>query len=271
MSKRKQHTTEFGEADAGETREPNLPETDLATIPFPVSDPKAEFLLFMFERKLPYDPRWVSGHDEIVRAEFAQAMADGQRPEQFFRENLAYMGHLIHLETDFYRDPYIRIITEILPAPRTLLDWGCGSGGTGFKFSGRGYDVSFAKYADSIGQEFLQWRLGHRGMTNKVYGFDDEIPPHDIVAAFDVVEHASDPYEELARLEQVGKIIAVNIPKHKGMPEREEGGMPQLHYKMDVDGIVAHIQANHKVLRIEDVDYAVFVIYESAPQAKVEN
>ena len=221
-----------------------------------------ELLLYCVETGKAYHPEYTGGHDDLVRKEFDKAIAAGKTPEQFFIENEPYWYYLVHLENDIWRAPFLRMTNEVLLPPHSVLDWGCGAGGTGFFFAGKGYTVSFANYAKSHGRGFLEWRIAKRNASYPVYDFKDRIPVNDIVCAFDVIEHSSDPYESLERLNEVGKVVALNIPHGIGLPEYDPD-LPTLHYKMDVNGLVEYIKSNHKILRIENVEYATYVLYES--------
>ena len=224
----------------------------------PDSNPFDELLLYTYECGVPYRAEFLGGRDETVENEFRKFIDEGKSIEDFYRESEVNLYHSIHMETDRWQAPYRQAILETLPTPRTVLDYGCGAGGNGLILAGRGYSVDFVDYAETPASKFLKWRIEKRGLTSKVYSFVDNIPEHDLVFAFDVIEHTPEPFEALKQLEELSKAVAVNLLTK--IPACDSSKL-QLHYPLPISQLVNYINSK-KVLVWRDFNYALFAIYE---------
>src|SRR3954471_22150599 len=108
--------------------------------------------------------------------------------------------------------PYLRDLTELVPPPAHLLDYGCGIGSDGLRLIDAGYRVSFADF-DNPSTRYLRWRLDQRGIEAEIHDVAAGPAPagHDAVLCFDVIEHVPDPVGLLGRLEASAAVVCVNF------------------------------------------------------------
>lgn len=213
------------------------------------TDPNAELEFYFQEKGWAFNRSLLGGHDKPVEEEFARYLAKGKTQADFWSEAEIALYHGIAFGEDQWKEPYRRILRELFPAPLKLLDYGCGVGSDGLKFQAAGYEVSFADL-EGKSLEFLRWRLEQRGLKNKVYSVD--IPKHDLVYAFDVIEHFADYKEPLEKLAGLGKTVFVNLLT------RVSGG---LHYAHSVNEVTEWINKEFKIKEARDLDYARLVIF----------
>jgi GT2 family glycosyltransferase len=146
-------------------------------------------------------------HTELVEAE-AAASPDLER---FYRSSEAYLYDLTAFAMSGTKLPYHAVLRSLVPAGARVLDYGCGIGSDGLRLLSRGYDVEFADF-DNPSVAFLRWRLARRGLTAAVHDLDGPLPQGFALAyAFDVLEHVSDPWAMLDRLERSAAIVLVNV------------------------------------------------------------
>jgi SAM-dependent methyltransferase len=151
-----------------------------------------------------------------------------------YRTSEAYLYDLTVFAMSETKLPYLRDLTQLVPPPARVLDYGCGIGSDGLRLLEAGYDVSFADF-DNPSIEYLRWRLRERGIAAHIYDLDGEAPGlHDAVYAFDVIEHVPDPYTFLQRLEDCGELVCVNL-----LRERPEEAIA-LHRTLPVGRLLAH-------------------------------
>ncbi len=122
-----------------------------------------------------------------------------------------------------------------------LLDLGCGIGSDGLALLEAGYDVTFADF-DNPSAAYLRWRLEHRGLEAQIIDIDRGPLPsgHDLVYAFDVIEHVPDPFAFLASMEAAGDLVLVNVLE-------PEVGETTLHHELPVRDLENHAARQHLV------------------------
>jgi 2-polyprenyl-3-methyl-5-hydroxy-6-metoxy-1,4-benzoquinol methylase len=193
-------------------------------------DPREE--LAELERYLgsSFDRSLLEQHERTVLEERAGVPTD----DQFYRTSEAYLYDLTAFAMSGTKLPYLRDLTELVPPPAHLLDYGCGIGSDGLRLIEAGYRVSFADF-DNPSTRYLRWRLDQRGIDATVYDLDAEAPPfdHDAVYCFDVIEHVPDPFAFLTRVEETADVVCVNFLS---------GDEPDnaLHYRLPIMRLLAH-------------------------------
>jgi hypothetical protein len=165
----------------------------------------AELRAYLGDR---FDQRLLEAHERLVEEE-RLAAADEQT---FYRTSRRYLYDLTVFAMSGTKAPYLAEVRAAVPGRGRLLDFGCGIGADGLRLMADGYEVAFADF-DNPSVEFLRWRLAGREAKAEVYDVEsDEIPgDFDLVYCFDVIEHVEDPFAFLARLEGLGRLVAVNF------------------------------------------------------------
>ena len=155
-----------------------------------------------------FQPAKTVGTDRLVAEEYRTFRSE----EDFYRGAQSYLYDLTAFSVSRTKEPYRSAIRCLLPRGASLLDYGCGIGSDGLKFIAEGYDVSFADFA-SPSTEYLNWRLRRRHLNSPIHTLDSLIEDrqYDLVYAFDVLEHVSDPRTLLSRIERLGRYVAVNF------------------------------------------------------------
>ncbi|MFL5907872.1 MAG: class I SAM-dependent methyltransferase [Solirubrobacterales bacterium] len=155
-----------------------------------------------------YDHAKLQGYKALVENEYRESGDEGT----FYRTSEAYLYDLTAFAASGTKVPYLRMLVAQLPARARLLDYGCGIGSDGLLLLEAGYEVVFADY-DNPSTRYLRWRLERRGLDAPIYDLDREEVPggFDAAFAFDVIEHADDPFAFLTELESRGGIVAVNL------------------------------------------------------------
>ena len=122
----------------------------------------------------------------------------------------------------------------------TVLDFGAGGGQTGLALHTLGFRVSFAElYSQSF--NWLTWRLHERRLNLPVYCLDManiEIPKHDVVICFDVIEHC-EPDEQLRLMHQCadyGGTVFMNLIS--------DNKHDKLHFPVDVKALTQYANDN---------------------------
>ena len=184
-----------------------------------------------------YDEAQLRGHAQATLAEFDAAPDEAT----YYRTSTAYLYDLTVFAMSGTKRPYLRDLTELVPPPARVLDYGCGIGSDGLRLIAAGYDVAFADF-DNPSVAYLRWRLRERGLDAPIYDLDRGAPPggHDAVFAFDVIEHVEDPFAFLARLEACADLVCVNFL-------REEEGDFALHHQLPVDALLRHARGRELV------------------------
>ncbi|HWC85732.1 MAG TPA: glycosyltransferase [Solirubrobacteraceae bacterium] len=154
----------------------------------------------------------------------------------FYRTSELYLYDLTAFAMSGVKEPYRRVVRSLLPAGSSVLDYGCGIGSDGLRLLEAGYRVSFADY-ENPSTRFLRWRLERRGLSAEIYDLDDEVPGgFDAAYAFDVIEHAEDPFAFLASLERRAGIVLVNLLE-------PAAGDTSLHRPLPIRAILDHATA----------------------------
>jgi GT2 family glycosyltransferase/2-polyprenyl-3-methyl-5-hydroxy-6-metoxy-1,4-benzoquinol methylase len=146
--------------------------------------------------------------------------------QAFYRTSTAYLYDLTAFATWPTKLPYRLLVRNLTPRGGWILDYGCGIGSDGLRLAEDGYSVAFADF-DNPSTRYLKWRLARRKLDLPVHVIDSEIPgPFEVAYAFDVLEHADDPFEVLSRLESLARVVVVNLldpapgdsPLHRAIP-----------------------------------------------------
>ena len=124
------------------------------------------------------------------------------------------------------------------PPGSRLLDDGCGIGSDGLRLIELGYDVDFADF-DNPSTRYLRWRLERRGLPSRVYDIDtDSIDAgYHLAYAFDVIEHAGDPFAFLERMESAADLVAVNFLDDTNHHDEAHEG---LHHDLPIAELLDH-------------------------------
>jgi GT2 family glycosyltransferase/SAM-dependent methyltransferase len=177
-------------------------------------------------------------HDRLVRHrdlidEEAAAIGDEQR---FYQTSEQYLYDLTAFAMSGAKDPYRATLRRLIAPGARVLDYGCGIGADGLRLLEQGYRVEFADYANPS-VEFLRWRLDHRGLQAPIHDLDVDVPGgFDAVYAFDVIEHAEDPFAFLHELERRAAVVLINVLEPLA-------GDTMLHRSLPVDRILEHATA----------------------------
>ncbi len=203
-----------------------------------------------------YDRARLERYEQQLEAELGE-IGDEQR---LYRTSEAYLYNLTALAMTHTKRPYLERLLRTVPPQARLLDYGCGIGSDGLLLLGAGYDVSFADF-DNPSTRYLRWRLRRRGLKARIYDLDREQPPSGdftLAYAFDVIEHAPNPFAFLAELERVADRVLVNFLER-------EPGETELHHELPVSALVARA-ASHE-LQFYRVHHrrSHLVLYRSRP------
>ena len=183
---------------------------------------------------------WCSSHD-------SKAETDRNRTENvykdyadFNRRTHIFCYQSIGLIQQGTHRPYI---AELLKhsadkGPVKVLDVGSGGGQLGLALHTLGFDVSFADlYSESF--KFLAWRLRRRQLNRPMYLLDtnSDIPLHDVVICFDVMEHLviEEQHILIHQCAEWGRNVFMNLIRGDG--HDIEG----VHHPVDVEGITEYV------------------------------
>jgi hypothetical protein len=180
-----------------------------------------------------YDHQLLVGHRQAVDAELA-AVGD---EATLYRTSRAYLYDLTAFAMSGAKAPYVDLLRRAVPPGAWVLDYGCGIGSDGLALLEAGYRVSFADFANPS-TEYLRWRLARRGLDAPVHDLDAGPPPggHDLVYAFDVIEHVEDPFAFLAAVEALAGRVLVNFLA-------PEPGETALHRPLPIGRLLRHAAA----------------------------
>jgi len=167
-----------------------------------------------------YDEAKLRRYEQTVVEEFRE-VGDEQ---SFYRTSQGYLYDLTAFAASGTKHPYLERLTEVVPPPARVLDYGCGIGSDGLLLLEAGYRVEFADF-DNPSVAYLRWRLERRGFDAPIHDLDrGEVPEgFDAAYSFDVIEHVEDPGAFLGELERRAGLVAVNLL------EEEEDDLPIHH------------------------------------------
>lgn len=177
-----------------------------------------------------FDRSLLERYDETLERELAR-IGDEQA---LYRSSEAYLYNLTAFAMTLTKLPYLRDLTDLVPPPARLLDYGCGIGSDGLALIEAGYEVAFADF-DNPSTRYLHWRLERRGHRAEIHDLDrNEVPAgFDAAYAFDVIEHTEDPFAFLEALESRARLVAVNLLE-------PQPGETALHHPLPIPELLAH-------------------------------
>src|SRR5687768_272140 len=130
-------------------------------------DPQAEVEELRRYLGAEYDHALLEGHERAIADERAGLGSD----DELYRTSRMYLYDLTVFAMSPTKLPYLRDLTELVPPPAHVLDYGCGIGSDGLRLIEAGYTVSFADF-DNPSTRYLRWRLAQRGIDATVHDLD---------------------------------------------------------------------------------------------------
>jgi 2-polyprenyl-3-methyl-5-hydroxy-6-metoxy-1,4-benzoquinol methylase len=196
---------------------------------------RAELRAYLGER---YDEDHLRRHHHRLEEEL-RTIGDEQR---LYRTSEAYLYDLTVFAMSGTKEPYLATLAAAVPPGSRILDYGCGIGSDGLALLEAGYRVEFADF-DNPSTAYLRWRLERRGLRAPVHDVDrgDPAGGFDLAYSFDVIEHVTDPFAFLVRLEGLAGLVLVNFLD-------PEPGETHLHHPLPVRDLLAHV-AGRRLLR----------------------
>jgi SAM-dependent methyltransferase len=155
-----------------------------------------------------YDHARLQRYEEAVDEELALVGDEAT----LYRTSQMYLYNLTAFAMSRTKEPYLRDLTDLVPAGARILDYGCGIGSDGLLLLEAGYEVGFADFANPS-TEYLRRRLERRGLEAPIYDLDSAPPPPgwDAAYSFDVIEHVEEPFVFLDTLERLATLVLVNL------------------------------------------------------------
>jgi len=152
-------------------------------------------------------PRFELDRLQRHEAEVERELREFGNEGRFYRGSQAYLYDLTAFAITQTKAPYLSELTRLVDPGARLLDYGCGIGSDGLGLLEAGYRVEFADF-DNPSVAYLRWRLAERGLDAPVHDLDAGVPGgFDAAYAFDVVEHADDPFELVGELERRARVL----------------------------------------------------------------
>jgi SAM-dependent methyltransferase len=203
-----------------------------------------------------FEPRHLEDRKGLMATELEQ-IGDEHR---LYRTSRGYLYDLTGFAMSGHKHPYLDRLTDAVPPPAKLLDYGCGIGSDGLALLELGYDVAFADF-DNPSTRYLRWRLHQRGHREaRIYDLDREDPDtnFDVAFSFDVVEHVDDPFAFLERMERAARKVMVNLL------EPMDDGVPLHTRDVPVDELLDHLRSARRVRLHERLyDRSHLVLYDA--------
>lgn len=143
------------------------------------------------------------GYDSSTALADEWDAANPTTPEQaraFFGDTTGYLYNLTIWEASGNRPRYVDTAIPALPAPITILDYGCGIGIDTIALRARGHTVVPAELP-SPHADFARWRMVRRRQPDTIHEPDDlpDISP-DLLWIIDTLDHLADPHAVLGHL-----------------------------------------------------------------------
>lgn len=183
--------------------------------------------------------------------------------ERLYRESRVYLYDLTVFAMSGTKEPYLDLIARNVPRGGRLLDYGCGIGSDGLRLIEAGYEVEFADF-DNPSVKYLRHRLARRGLDATIHDLDStsELPRVDLAYSFDVIEHVQDPFEFLARLEEVSDRVLVNFLA----PDPHD---TTVHHDLPIRKLLRHAARQRLVEYELHHERSHVVLYETEPAGAV--
>jgi SAM-dependent methyltransferase len=198
----------------------------------PTIDPERELAELKEYLGDSFDERRITHWEEAVDEELAQVGGD---ESTLYRTSQMYLYNLTVFAMSRTKEPYVRDLTDLVPAGALVLDYGCGIGSDGLALLEAGYQVGFADFANPS-VDYLRWRLRKRGFDAPIYDLDTSPPEPgwDAAYSFDVIEHVDDPFAFLGNLERLAGLVVVNFLE----PSPDE---PEIHqHELPISDLLDH-------------------------------
>ncbi len=156
----------------------------------------------------------------------AQGPMTTERTEAFYKQTPNYFYDLgwWHLYSDEKRQWDLKLVELVREKykPRTVLDFGCGTGNNSVMLARAGYEVTLADL-DSKTLDFALSRMKRHDLPFKVWRTDTEpmppLPSYDLILALDVLEHLPKPVLR----DTVDKLLKLKGPNTKLLVEAPFG------------------------------------------------
>ena len=197
---------------------------------------------------------WCNSNDDKADKDRNRDDAPYANDPDFDQRTFIYTYQSIGLTVQGIHRPYIaRILHHTADqGPVKVIDIGSGGGQTGLALHTLGFDVSFADiYSESA--KFLAWRLYQRRLNRPIYLLnlsDTEIPFHDVVTCFDVMEHLN-PAVQLDTIDKcasVGNNVFMNLIR----TDLGGGGIKNVHKNVSVEQLTDYIYSKWPSMSYED-------------------
>ena len=161
--------------------------------------------------------------------------------EDFNRRTTLFGYHnIINMLQGVHRK-YLALLFQLTAdcGPVSILEVGPGGGQLGLALHTFGFKVAFAEMV-SVSALFLAWRLRRRRLDLPLYLIDNveiDIPFHNVVIAFDVVEHIKTHVaqaEFLHKMAEWGSLVMTNLLFNDPLPG--------VHHDVDVERLTGHLR-----------------------------
>ena len=201
---------------------------------------------------------------ERYEEQLEQELREVGDEQRLYRTSEAYLYNLTAFAMTGTKLPYLRDLTQLAAPGARILDYGCGIGSDGLLLLEMGYRVEFADF-DNPSTRYLRRRLERRGLKAAVHDLDAAPPPagFDVAFAFDVIEHAADPFEFLDAMEATTRLVLVNLLEPKP-------GETALHHDLPIRALLLRARERGLVRYRRHHGSSHLVAYGDRPPAALE-